>query len=156
MMKERLLGKLWGGMRMSKERLEGINKLKNFINSLDDSADADDFHKFVDTCQINYEEGTFNEMLRFMQSQAERVKELERSNKQLKNNLSVYKGYYKNTLKINEDVIEENKKYRKLIKGMGHEIEVLTDIMSNADNADELNEEVIRLQGMRGYGNEVS
>lgn len=62
---------------MSKERLEETNKLKNIINSLDDSADADDFHKFVDTCQINYEEGVFNEILRFMQSQAERVQELE-------------------------------------------------------------------------------
>lgn len=62
--------------------------------------------------------------------QAERVRELERVNKQLKNNLSVHKGYYKNMIKINEDIVEENKKYRKLIKDMGQEIEVLTDVMS--------------------------
>lgn len=59
------------------ERLEEIDKFKSFIDSLDDSADADDFHKFIDTCQINYEEGTFNEILRFMKSQAERVQELQ-------------------------------------------------------------------------------
>lgn len=30
---------------------------------------------------------------------------------------------------------------------MSQEIEVLTDVMSNADNAGELNEEIIRLKG---------
>src|SRR5690625_4626933 len=90
---------------------------------------------------------TSDDNFEWLIEQAERGQELERVNKQLKGNLSVYKGYYKNTLKINEDVIEENKKYRNLIKDMGREIEVLTDVMSNADNADELNEEMIRLKG---------
>ena len=64
-----------------KERNEWINKLKDFIDSLDDSADAEDIHKFVDTCQVNYEEGTFNEILRFMQVQEKRMQELERFKK---------------------------------------------------------------------------
>lgn len=76
------------------------------------------------------------------------VQELERVNKQLKSNLSVHKGYYKSMIKINEDIAEKNKKYRELIKDMGQEIEVLTDAMSSADNADALNEEVIRLKSI--------
>lgn len=42
---------------------------------------------------------------------------------------------------------KENKSYCELIKEMSQEIEVLTDVMSSADNVDELNEEVIRLKG---------
>lgn len=48
--------------------------------------------------------------------QAERVQELERVNKQLKNNPNVYKGYYKNMIKINEDTVEENKRYREALE----------------------------------------
>ena len=47
--------------------------------------------------------------------QAERVEELGRVNKQLKDNLSVYKGYYKNMMKINEGIVEENKHYRETL-----------------------------------------
>ncbi len=42
---------------------------------------------------------------------------------------------------------KQNKRYRELIQEMGQEIEILTDVMSSAGNADELNEEVIRLKG---------
>lgn len=105
---------------MSKERLEEMNKLKNIINSLDDSVDADDFHKFVDTCQINYEEGVFNEILRFMQSQAERVKELEEENIQLNNEMEGLlqkiedkEPYYSmKCLKLEQ----QNKRYREVLE----------------------------------------
>src|SRR5699024_8367963 len=76
---------------MSKERLEEIRHYYREMESFDPGTQSD----------INW-----------LIEQAERVQELERVNKQLKGNLSVYKGYYKNTLKINEDVVEENKKYR--------------------------------------------
>lgn len=120
---------------MSKEQLEEIQKEVNYAYRRDGSIST----KAV-TMPIEHYEHLYE--------QAERVQELERVNKQLKNNLSVYKGYYKNMIKINEDTVEENKKYRRLIKNMGQEIEVLTDVVSNADNADELNEEVIRLKGV--------
>lgn len=125
---------------MSKEQLEEI-KERALVDKV--------YYKYLDGRKGHWGKTyTLNEEdYKYLREQAERVQELEKANKQLKNNLSVYKGYYKNTLKINEDVIEENKKYRNLIKDMGREIEVLTDVMSNADNADELNEEMIRLKG---------
>ena len=47
-----------------------------------------------------------------------RVEELERVNKQLKGNLSVYKGYYNSTLKHNKKLIEQNTRYRKRLEYM--------------------------------------
>lgn len=100
---------------MTKERMEEMNKLKNIINSLDDSADADDFHKFVDTCQINYEEGVFNEILRFMQSQAERVKGLEEEIENLETDL-----WHANHFKILAN--QKNKRYRETMESSVSEI----------------------------------
>lgn len=120
---------------MSKERLEDIEQTINIYCK----------HKALPVT-LNQEDAKW--IVKYAKEQAGRAQELERVNKQLKNNLSVYKGYYKNMIKINEDTVEENKKYRRLIKNMGQEIEVLTDVVSNADNADELNEEVIRLKGV--------
>ena len=116
---------------MSKERLEELKRMR----LLYEVCFVDDYASAIDDVTADFD------LL------IKRVQELERVNKQLKNNLSVYKGYYKNMMKINEDIVEENKKYRELIKGMGQEIEILTDIMSSADNADELNQEAIRLKG---------
>lgn len=45
--------------------------------------------------------------VKYLIEQAERVPELERVNKQLKNNLSVYKGYYNSTLKHNKELVEQ-------------------------------------------------
>ena len=121
---------------MTKERMGEMNKLKNIINSLDDSADADDFHKFVDTCQINYEEGVFNEILRFMQSQAERVKELEEENIQLNNEMEGLlqkiedkEPYYSmKCLKLEQ----QNKRYREALEfytnEVNHDFEINTSI----------------------------
>jgi|SRR5699024_2709873 len=93
---------------MDKERLEEIDKLKDIINSLDDSADADDFHKFVDTCQINYEEGVFNEILRFMQTQIEHAQELE-------NELQLTEKALEGFEKSYEKEKQQNKQYRQAI-----------------------------------------
>lgn len=59
---------------MSKERLE---EFKEKIDFLDDSADMDDFGRFVDTLQNMYEDGEFHWIVRYTKEQAERVKELE-------------------------------------------------------------------------------
>lgn len=52
------------------------------------------------------------EDMKWFVEQAERVQELERQNQQFKTNLSVVQGYYKTMVKINNDIAEENKRYR--------------------------------------------
>lgn len=59
---------------MSKERLE---EFKKQIDFLDDSADMEDFGRFVDTIQNMYEDGEFHWIVRYLKEQAERVQELE-------------------------------------------------------------------------------
>src|SRR5690606_13149137 len=104
------------GNRMTKERMEEMNKLNNIINYLDDSADADDFHKFVDTCQINYEEGVFNEILRFMQSQAERVQEMENEMKRIKIKYRATKESHYSYSEITSQLEQQNKRYRETME----------------------------------------
>ena len=58
---------------MSNERLE---EFKKQIEFLDDSADMDDFGRFVDTLQNMYEDGEFHWIVRYLKEQAERVQEL--------------------------------------------------------------------------------
>lgn len=144
---------------MSKERLkqadDWIKSMYDLLSLKTDEEDRAYTQNKIDLFKWMKEQAERADMLahenmnirKGYQERSKQVQELERVNKQLKNNLSVYKGYYKNMIKINEDIVEENKKYRNLIKDMGREIEVLTDVMSNADNADELNEEMIRLKG---------
>src|SRR5699024_721395 len=65
---------------MSKERLEEFKKQIDFI---DDSADMDDFGRFVDTLQNMYEDGEFHWIVRYLKEQAERVEELEEKKRKL-------------------------------------------------------------------------
>lgn len=99
---------------MSKERLEEIKEYFGLWMKNDISRDWSLSSETIDN-------------LKYLIEQAERVQELERVNKQLKGNLSVYKGYYKNMIKINEDVVEENKKYREALEEARNECEEMLD-----------------------------
>lgn len=92
----------WVVEMMSREQLEEIREIDQEVGNGFAIEDLD----------LNTMTVVNREHFNWLIEQAERVQELERINKQLKNNLSVYKGYYKNTLKSNKDIVEENKKYR--------------------------------------------
>ncbi len=117
---------------MSKERLELIDDLADILY-----ADKIEIREFVrksldkdDTIDsmahiIKVKNKEMRELSNFLKERSipfidlsplvtvmDHVQELERVNKQLKGNLSVYKGYYKNTLKHNEELIDQNKRYR--------------------------------------------
>lgn len=103
-------------MSMSKERLEEFRKTLDFI---DDSADMEDYHRFVDTLKNTHQDGELNWIYRYAKEQAERVQELERDYKAVFDLISV-RGYQKRL-----DMMNQNKRYR----------ETLEDITYYTDNA---------------------
>ena len=92
-----------------KERLE---EFREFIDFMYESIDLEDHQRFIAISESMLKDGWFKWIYKLAKEQAERVQGLERVNKQLKGNLSVYKGYYKNMIKINEGIVEQNKRYR--------------------------------------------
>ena len=95
-----------------KERLE---EFREFIDFMYESIDLEDHQRFIAISESMLKDGWFKWIYKLAKEQAERVQGLERVNKQLKGNLSVYKGYYKNMIKINEGIVEQNKRYREAI-----------------------------------------
>ena len=66
---------------MSKERLEGFG---DYIDFLDDSADMEDYHRFIDTLKNLYADGELDWIYRYAKEQFKKAQELERENKQIK------------------------------------------------------------------------
>lgn len=60
------------------ERLEEFRKILDFI---DDSADMEEYHRFVDTLKNLYPDGEPDWIYRYAKKKAERVEELEQQNK---------------------------------------------------------------------------
>ncbi len=128
---------------MSEERLEEIKQIrKNMQEFVDFDGYVEDYPRYDEQALFIVDDGHLDWLI----EQVERVQELEEQNQGLHIMYDVRLAKF-------DKLEQQNKRQRKLIKDMAQEIEVLTDIMSNADNADELNEEVIRLKGMRGYEN---
>ncbi len=89
-----------------------LEEFREFIDFMYESIDLEDHQRFNAISESMLKDGWFKWIYKLAKEQAERVQGLERVNKQLKGNLSVYKGYYKNTIKINEGIVEQNKRYR--------------------------------------------
>src|SRR5690625_251465 len=110
MMKERLLGKLWGGMRMSKERLEEIVHKEAYLEGTNDLVmviNTDDY--------------------RWLIEQAERVQELESVlNKQVEIG-------YKFEGEVH-DLVEQNKHYREAIENVRDELLIHYRMGGSSDN----------------------
>ena len=89
-----------------------LEEFREFIDFMYESIDLEDHQRFNAISESMLKDGWFKWIYKLAKEQAERVQGLERVNKQLKGNLSVYKGYYKNMIKINEGIVEQNKRYR--------------------------------------------
>ena len=97
---------------MSKDRLEEIKSELKRSNNVGGIGNPGAEQMILDLHEI----GRFEWLVKYAEEQSQRVQELERDNKQLKGNLSVYQGYYKSTLKHNKKLIEQNKCYREAIE----------------------------------------
>ncbi|KNE19061.1 hypothetical protein [Virgibacillus pantothenticus] len=104
-----------------KERLEEMNRMKRHAIEHDDKP-----------------------MLLIIE-QAERVQELESKNKLLKSNLSVVQGYYKNMIKINKDIVEQNQQYREALE------EIITTSITIPDYKEHsLHAELVARRALKG------
>src|SRR5699024_8580802 len=84
---------------MSKERLE---EFREEIDFLDDSADMEGYHRFIDTLKNLYEDGDLNWIYRYAKEQAERVRELESKLDRIRF--------------VNNDYDKQNKRYREALE----------------------------------------
>src|SRR5690625_3077801 len=109
-----LEGQLWRCYcrTSDKERLEGIKERVNYHGHLDD--DVEWLIKQAERVQELELRYGFKESQKGLKDAL--YDNLKRKNKQLKSNLNVYKGYYNNTLKHNNELIEQNKRYREALE----------------------------------------
>ena len=70
---------------MSKVRLEGFG---DYIDFLDDSADMEDYHRFIDTLKNLYADGELDWIYRYAKEQFKRAQELECELKETKQMLN--------------------------------------------------------------------
>ena len=88
---------------------ERLKEFKKQIEFLDDSADMDDFGRFVDTLQNMYEDGEFHWIIRYLKEQAERVQELEET-------VEDYKTVNKELHQRGRKVRKQNKRYQEALE----------------------------------------